>query len=80
MQCAGCHAITGTDAYGTVGPDLTRVASRASLAAGELPNVRRWLDRWIADPQAVKPGNRMPRIPMSAADRAAVVAYLETLQ
>jgi cytochrome c oxidase subunit 2 len=78
-HCAGCHAITGTPAYGTVGPDLTRVASRATLAAGELPNARNWLERWIADPQGIKPGNRMPRIDLSPADRAAAVAYLETL-
>ncbi|UIJ44842.1 c-type cytochrome [Sphingomonas cannabina] len=79
-QCAACHAITGTDAYGSVGPALTRVASRATLAAGEVPNVRTWLDRWIADPQGLKPGNRMPKIPLSPGDRRSVVAYLETLK
>jgi cytochrome c oxidase subunit II len=79
-QCAACHSIAGTPAYGSIGPDLTRVASRASLAAGELPNARAWLERWIADPQAIKPGNRMPRVPLTAEDRRAVVAYLETLR
>jgi cytochrome c oxidase subunit 2 len=79
-QCAACHSVAGTPAYGSVGPDLTRVAARATLAAGALPNARAWLDRWIANPQAIKPGNRMPRIPLSPADRRAVVAYLETLQ
>lgn len=79
-QCAGCHAITGTPAFGRVGPDLTRVASRASLAAGTGPNVRAWLERWIADPQAIKPGNRMPRIDLSGAELRAVSAYLETLR
>jgi cytochrome c oxidase subunit 2 len=79
-QCSACHAVTGTPAFGTVGPDLTRVASRATLAAGELPNAKAWLTRWIADPQAIKPGNRMPRVPLSRDDLHAVVAYLETLQ
>jgi len=79
-QCAACHAITGTPAFGTVGPDLTRIGSRATLAAGELPNGRAWLNRWIADPQAIKPGNRMPKVPLSPGDRRAVVSYLETLQ
>jgi cytochrome c oxidase subunit 2 len=79
-QCAACHAITGTPAFGTVGPDLTRVGSRATLAAAQLPNARAWLERWIADPQAIKPGNRMPRIPMSPADVRAAAAYLETLK
>ncbi|MBS0505474.1 MAG: c-type cytochrome [Proteobacteria bacterium] len=79
-QCSACHAITGTDAFGTVGPDLTRVASRFTLAAGELPDTRAWLDRWIADPQAIKPGNRMPKVPLTDAQRHDVVAYLETLK
>ena len=79
-QCAGCHAITGTPAFGTVGPDLTRVASRATLAAGELPNVRPWLTRWIRDPQTVKPGNRMPRVPHSPDELAATVSYLDMLR
>ena len=74
------HAISGTPAFGTVGPDLTHVASRASLAAGELPNIRIWLERWIADPQGVKPGSHMPRVPLSAADIRAAAAYLETLR
>lgn len=79
-QCAACHAIAGTDAYGSVGPNLTRVASRATLAAGELPDTRAWLDKWIADPQAIKPGNHMPRIPLTPRERADVVAYLEMLK
>lgn len=79
-QCAACHAITGTPAYGSVGPDLTRVASRATLAAAELPNASAWLGRWIADPQAIKPGNRMPKVPLTPQERHAVVAYLETLR
>jgi cytochrome c oxidase subunit 2 len=79
-HCAGCHAITGTNAFGTVGPDLTRVASRATLAAAQLPDNRAWLERWIANPQAIKPGNRMPKVPLTPRDRADVVAYLETLK
>lgn len=80
QQCAACHAITGTPAFGTVGPDLTRVASRATLAAGKLPDTRAWLARWIADPQSIKPGNRMPNVPLSQPDLQAVTAYLETLR
>jgi cytochrome c oxidase subunit 2 len=79
-QCAGCHAITGTPAFGTVGPDLSRVAHRATLAAGGMPNTRAWLERWVRDPQSVKPGNRMPKIPMTPDQLHAVSAYLETLQ
>jgi cytochrome c oxidase subunit 2 len=37
-QCASCHRIAGTSAQGTVGPDLTHVASRTTLASATLPN------------------------------------------
>jgi cytochrome c oxidase subunit 2 len=79
-QCSMCHNIAGTSAGGTVGPDLTHFASRRTVAAGALPMSERNLDAWIADPQSVKPGTKMPTIPMSADQRRAVVAYLGTLK
>lgn len=77
--CAACHTISGTPAQGTIGPDLSRVASRTAIAAESFPNRRDYLERWIADPQAMKPGNRMPTIPMSPEQLHAVTAYLESL-
>ena len=79
-QCSMCHNIAGTSASATVGPDLTHLASRRTVAAGALPMSVRNLDAWIADPQKVKPGTKMPTIPMGADQRRAVVAYLETLK
>jgi cytochrome c oxidase subunit 2 len=78
--CASCHQIRGTDARGQVGPDLTHVAGRTTLAAGTIPNDRTHLAEWLRDPQHVKPGNKMPQIRLSDADRAALVAYLERLK
>src|SRR5205823_3431224 len=37
-SCAGCHAIRGTSASGDIGPDLTHVASRGTLAALAVAN------------------------------------------
>jgi cytochrome c oxidase subunit 2 len=51
-----------------------------TLAAGTLPNTAPHLAQWIGDPQAVKPGSRMPAVPMSPDDRRAVIAYLRRLQ
>jgi len=79
-ECSGCHNITGTPATGQVAPDLTHFAARRSIAAGTLPMNRVNLAAWIADPQAPKPGNNMPRMNMSAAEVDAVVAYLESLK
>jgi cytochrome c oxidase subunit 2 len=79
-RCSSCHAISGVEAYGTVGPDLTHVASRKRLAMGTLNNEHQLLSRWIADPQRDKPGVQMPSTSLSADDQRALLAYLEGLQ
>lgn len=78
--CGGCHALRGTPSQGTIGPDLTHLASRRMIAAGSIENTRENLDRWLHDPQSVKPGALMPTPGLSDADRAALVAYLEGLE
>jgi cytochrome c oxidase subunit II len=79
-ECASCHTIAGTPASGQVAPDLSHVAGRRSIAAGTLAMSHANLAAWIADPQAVKPGNNMPAVPLSPEQLAAVTAYLETLR
>ncbi len=78
--CAGCHTIARTPANGKVGPNLTDLGQRATLAAGWLTNTPTNLRKWITDAQSIKPGNLMPPIPLSRADADAVVAYLESLK
>jgi cytochrome c oxidase subunit 2 len=79
-QCASCHAIAGTPASGQVAPDLTHFASRRTIAAGTLPMSRENIAAWIADPQAPKPGNNMPKVPLDREQLDAVTAYLESLK
>jgi cytochrome c oxidase subunit 2 len=78
--CSLCHTIGGTDARATVGPDLTHLESRATLAAGALANTRANLTAWISHPNAIKPGVHMPAIPLDAPQLTALVSYLETLK
>jgi cytochrome c oxidase subunit 2 len=78
--CALCHTIRGTGAGGSLGPDLTHVATRDTLAAGTLPNSEHGLSAWLGDPQGVKPGNKMPKIPMHNGDLDTLEAYLRTLR
>jgi cytochrome c oxidase subunit 2 len=78
--CVLCHAVRGTPAGGTTGPDLTHVASRQGLAADTLPMNEGALAAWIGDPQAIKPGTKMPRVELSAGDLDAVVAYVGSLK
>jgi cytochrome c oxidase subunit 2 len=79
-QCASCHNIGGTPASGTIGPDLTHLAGRRSIAAGTLPMSEGNLYGWVEDPQSIKPGSHMPTVGLEPKDLHAVVAYLETLK
>lgn len=79
-RCAACHAVRGGGAGGILGPDLTHVASRGTIAAGLLTTTPEHLSTWILDAQALKPGTRMPSIDLSPDDLRAAVAYLETLK
>lgn len=78
--CELCHTVRGTAAQAAAGPDLTHVASRRTLAAGELPNTRGNLYGWIANPQALKPGTKMPAVPLTPEQLHAIVGYLQTLR
>lgn len=78
--CILCHNIDGTPAHGQVGPDLTHLASRLTIAAGTLANNKGNLAGWIADPQRIKPGNHMATIPVAAQDMQPLIDYLESLQ
>jgi cytochrome c oxidase subunit 2 len=79
-SCVMCHAIAGTPAGSRIGPDLTHLAGRQTLAAGTLPNTRSNLTGWIVDPQAIKPGAKMPPNQFNGPDLLALVAYLESLR
>ena len=80
MSCANCHTISGTSARGVVGPDLTHVASRETLAAGRMLNTPDQLSAWLHDPDAFKPGSHMPNLKLTDAQRSDIVQYLETLK
>jgi cytochrome c oxidase subunit 2 len=77
--CASCHRIAGTPAQATVGPDLTHLATRTTLAAGTIPNTPSQLAGWISNPQKIKPGDRMPDLGLPRSKVAEIVSYLETL-
>jgi cytochrome c oxidase subunit II len=78
--CANCHQIRGTSARSQVGPDLTHLASRTTLAAGTISNDRPQLGEWVRDPQHPKPGNKMPQVRLSQQDFRSLIDYLEALK
>jgi cytochrome c oxidase subunit II len=79
-QCSSCHLIAGTPARGFIGPALTHLATRSTLASNTIPNTPGWLARWIHNPQAIKPGDRMPDLGLPRRQVRDLVAYLDELK
>lgn len=79
-RCAGCHSVHGSDASGMQAPDLTHLASRRLIAAGQMTNTPEHRLDWIEHAQRIKPDSLMPSIALPASEAAALSAYLSTLQ
>lgn len=80
MTCVNCHAIKGTIASATFGPDLTHFASRKQIGAGIVPNTPENLRRWLRDPQQVKVGAKMPNFKFTDEQVTQLADYIETLK
>ena len=94
--CVGCHMINGNPVMmGVIGPNLTHIATRSTIAGGLFPNDTKHLARWIKNSRAMKPGVIMPTLgkgetdpvtkavlPMGLTDEqiADIVAYLQALK
>jgi cytochrome c oxidase subunit II len=79
-KCSSCHAIQGTPAHAHVGPDLTHVGSRTSLAALTIPNTVAHMADWLRNTQQVKPGSQMPDLNLTNAQVRQLTRYLEGLK
>ncbi|QDT64947.1 cytochrome c oxidase subunit II [Calycomorphotria hydatis] len=80
QTCVNCHAIQGTEAIATIGPDLTFVARRKELGGGVIKNSSRNLALWLKNPEAIKPGCKMPNFQLSDVQIKHLVAYLESFK
>ena len=72
--CAACHTVRGTPADGDVGPDLTHLASRRTIAAGLLPTSEENIAAFIASPDHLKPGVEMPAFGVLPEGQIALIA------
>lgn len=79
-SCVLCHTIGGTPAGSHLGPPLTHLATQRTIGAGAFPNNRGYLAGWILDPQALKPGVRMPQNVLPPDDLHALLDYLQSLK
>jgi cytochrome c oxidase subunit II len=80
LGCGTCHAVRGLS-EGRLGPDLTQIGSRRTIAAGALPGGVGNIAAWIASAQHLKPGNAMPSYDQLAGPQLrAIAAYMESLK
>jgi len=71
ISCIGCHKVRGNpQAVGVIGPDLTHIASRHTIAAGLFPNDPRHMALWIKNARKMKPmgAMSMPTLGMGEVD------------
>lgn len=80
QHCGRCHSVRGTPARGTIGPDLTHLMSRQTIASGMLQNNPSSLSGWVENAQTLKPGALMPNQHLSGPDLTVLRDYLETLR
>jgi cytochrome c oxidase subunit 2 len=81
QHCGTCHAVRGTPAAGTRGPDLTHVASRKTIGAALLPMNKGAIAGWITSSQHLKPGNLMPSFQhFRGEELRELAAYVESLE
>jgi cytochrome c oxidase subunit 2 len=79
--CGLCHTVRGTAALGSVGPDLTHLASRRGLAANSFPNDTAHLTAWVTNAQALKPQAQMPNVTnFTGEELRSLVGYLQQLR
>jgi len=79
-SCAGCHKVSGTPAQGLLGPDLSHVASRKTLAAGTVDNTPDGMAAWLDHTQSLKKGAHMPEVDLTAEQIHELVEYMKTLK
>lgn len=79
-HCAVCHTVRGTLAQGRIGPDLSHLMRRRTLAAATVPNSIGYLSGWISNPQHIKPGNLMPPPTLTGTELSSLRNFLTTLQ
>jgi cytochrome c oxidase subunit II len=83
--CANCHVIRGLDDTSVdasvidLGPDLTHLHTRFTIAGATLTNNRGNLAGWVVGAQHIKPGSLMPNIDLPGEDLQVLLAFLESL-
>jgi cytochrome c oxidase subunit 2 len=79
-MCSACHTINGTEAEGTLGPNLTHLGSRQDIGGAVMTNSPENLYKWLENPDSVKPGVKMPKPDLSDTELKLLVVFLHSLK
>ena len=77
--CRGCHTVRGLT-NGPIGPDLTHLASRTTLAGGMFPRNDSTLAHWLLKANTLKQGSMMPGFPIPPNDLRELILWLQSLK
>jgi cytochrome c oxidase subunit 2 len=77
--CATCHSLDPGETKALAGPNLTHLFSRTSFAGATYDLTEANLRSWLADPDAMKPGNDMV-VKVAPKTIDDVIAYLKLLK
>ncbi len=62
-SCIGCHVVSGNRmSMGNIGPSLTHIGARHTIAGGLYPNDAKHLAYWLKNAPHMKPGSIMPTL------------------
>ena len=78
--CVGCHIVQGEFAGGSTGPEMRRAMRQPNIAGTPIERTAENLWRYLENPQKVKPGTNMPRLPLPGPELDDLVGYLESLR
>ena len=83
-RCGGCHALDRDKegprlggVYGRAGASLDSFAYSEALKKSKIVWGQENLERWLADPDTLVPGNDMTFHVENAEERGAIIAYLK---
>jgi cytochrome c oxidase subunit II len=78
--CHECHTLGTFSAAKPIGPNLTHLMSRSVFVGASYPLHEANLRLWLQDNNAMKPGNMMSGVHLSAEEIDPLMAYLLTLK
>jgi cytochrome c oxidase subunit II len=80
QPCSACHAVEASPEQPNIGPNLGGFSKRGMFAGAIFENNEENLAAWLRNPEAVKPGAKMPNLGLTSDQINALIEYLQSLE